>query len=175
MRTDTRDRPVRHRRRNGRVLLAACIPLALLLLACAASPGSGAGEANQTMEAAMTDKPSFGGKTEPEAPPQIAAKRAAPPRVAPVTFEGTTYRQIRGGEADLQGSGVLAAEDAAGNRKWTIAVYDVPYDPVLERDVQEVYFTSMELDAENRALIIENERGERYSVGIDVAKVTRLP
>jgi len=32
----------------------------------------------------------------------------------------------------------------------------------------------MELDREGRSLVIANERGERYSVDLDVRKVTRL-
>ena len=122
----------------------------------------------------MSDKPNMDGTAPAGDPPPVSAKRAAPPRVAPVGFENVVYRQLMGGEAEAQGSGVLAAEDASGGRLWTLKVYDVRYEPALERDVQEVYFTSMELDRDSRSLVIANERGERYSVDLDVRKVTRL-
>lgn len=55
-----------------------------------------------------------------------------------------------------------------------LVVYDNKRQPQLEGDVQDVYFTSMAFDAAGK-LLIENERGERYSVDVEQRKVTRLP
>ena len=60
-------------------------------------------------------------------------------------------------------------------RRWVVSVYDVPIDPQIEGDVQEVYFSRMERVAGRGALLIENERGERFIVDLAGPAVQPAP
>ncbi len=104
--------------------------------------------------------------------------RVGQPDQPPITVDGRRYEQIVNGAAlDLdQRTGYLAVFDAeSGSRLHLVRVYDVPFDPDLEADVQDVFFTSMRLDDSGHAIIIENERGGRFSVDLDSLTVSALP
>ena len=96
-----------------------------------------------------------------------AAKRAAPPRVAPVTIDDVEFAAIPWGKARGlgQNGGYLAARDpATGKEVWTLKVYDVVYDPKLEGDVQDVFITALAKSASGHELVVTDERGRRYLV-----------
>jgi hypothetical protein len=96
-----------------------------------------------------------------------AAKRAAPPRVAPVTIDDVEFAAIPWGKARGlgQNGGYLAARDpATGKEIWTLKVYDVVYDPKLEGDVQDVFITALGKSASGHELVVTDERGRRYLV-----------
>ena len=48
----------------------------------------------------------------------------------------------------------------------------MPFDPDMEADVQDVFFTRMLLHEANRRLMIESERRQRVPVAIDGHAVT---
>lgn len=122
-------------------------------------------------ETQMAEKPGAPGMS-PQ-PPTPSAKRAAPAVVADVTVGDITYRQAGG---EHQRSGFVEARRAETDELlWTVRIYEVAFRPELETDVQEVYFTDMSYDADANALLIGNERGERFSLDLDVRKVTPLP
>lgn len=99
----------------------------------------------------------------------IHASRTAPPRLPPIDIDGIRYEQILNG-------GYLGATDlATGTRLWTLGVYEVIIDPRIESDVQEVYFVRMERVPGKAALLIENERGERFSVDLAGRSVRPAP
>lgn len=101
--------------------------------------------------------------------------RVGQPAMAPILFEGRRYEQIINGAAlDLpQRTGYLAVFDAeTGTRVALVQVYDVPFDPDLEADVQDIFFTRMELNADARRIEIENERERRFHVALDGLSVT---
>ena len=107
----------------------------------------------------------------------IKAKRPAPPKVAPVTFEGVRYEQAARSEVNQgdQRTGFLAAYKVDSNeRLWLVRVYEVKVIPHLERDVQEVYFAKMEVAPATREIIVENESGARFAVNVDSRAVREI-
>jgi len=104
--------------------------------------------------------------------------RIGPPDVAPVEFEGRRYEQIVNGKREQldQRTGYLGVTDlATGKRVAAIKVYEVPFDPDLEADVQDVFFVYLELQAAERRLLVEKAHGQRYPVALDGHAVTPAP
>jgi len=100
----------------------------------------------------------------------IAAKRPAPPKIAPIVFDGIRYEQAYGDKdaESEQRTGFLAAfKEDTDDRIWIVKVYDLEIIEHLERDVQEVYFAKMELLPEKRQIQVENERGDQFVVNLD--------
>jgi outer membrane protein assembly factor BamB len=94
------------------------------------------------------------------------AKRPAPAPVAPVVADGVRYSAPMGAM-----SFVVAAAADTGKELWRMRIYGVRVDPNLERDVQDVFITSLEV--KQGMLIITNERGEKYALDLKTRKVTR--
>jgi len=108
----------------------------------------------------------------------LSFSRLGPPDVAPVEFEGRRYAQIANGEDDHldQRTGYLAVTDVAtGRRLASVKIYAVAFDHNLEADVQDIFFVRLELQAAERRLLIENERGKRFHMAIDGHAVTPAP
>jgi hypothetical protein len=94
------------------------------------------------------------------------AKRAAPEAVASVTIHGITY------SAPSEAMGfVIASNSFSGKELWRRRIYAIHIDPALERDVQDVFITS--LMARGDTLLVANERGERFVLDLQTRKVTR--
>ena len=114
--------------------------------------------------------------TSPDLPP--ASRRRAPRRVAPVTHAGVRYEQVIGRvlpQQDDTGRYLAAFDEKTGRLLWGVKVYDTPYIPELERDVQVVYFASLQLGDGAHSLLIANERGRRFAVDLDTHAVRELP
>lgn len=95
----------------------------------------------------------------------VWAKRAAPKRVTPVVVNSVEY------SAPLKMMGFVVATDTASRKElWRVRIYNVPIDPTLERDVQEVYITSLAL--EGGALVVTNEKDERFTLDLATRQVT---
>jgi hypothetical protein len=105
-----------------------------------------------------------------------AASRLPPPIVAPVVIDGITYRQVMGSSDPAVGQfgGWLGAFAADGAPLWTMKVYDNRRDPDLEGDVQDVYFQSMQREADGH-LRIENEAGDQFQVDVHSRTSVALP
>ena len=98
----------------------------------------------------------------------VSAKRGAPRPVKPVTAAGVVY------SAPVDAMGCVVASDASTQRElWRHRIYAVRVDPSLERDVQDVFITSLQL--RGHSLVITNERGERFVLNLSTLKVTREP
>jgi outer membrane protein assembly factor BamB len=94
------------------------------------------------------------------------AKRSVPKAVEPVTVHGVTY------SAPDTAMGFVVAFDASSGRElWRQRIYRVRVKPSLERDVQDVFITSLTL--RGGSLVIANEHGERYALDLSTRKVTR--
>jgi hypothetical protein len=120
---------------------------------------------------AWSDKP--GPYTIEHAAP--AQKRVAPPDVLPVTvgtlrIEALPWGRERG--LGQNGGYVAAIDPATGAELWTLKIYDVPYDGVMEEDVQDVFIASMRALGEGRVEIVD-EDGRRYVLDIAARRVTR--
>jgi hypothetical protein len=105
------------------------------------------------------------------------AKRRAPKPVKAVEINKIRY-EIAGRlktRAFGQDGGVITAIDTAtGAELWTIAVYQTLYDPKEERDVQEVYITSMTPSGDQKSLIVENEAHKSYFVNLATQEVSEI-
>ena len=66
---------------------------------------------------------------------------------------------------------VVATDTTSHKELWRERIYTVRINPVLERDVQDVFITS--LVVERGALIITNERGDRYTLDLATRRVTK--
>ncbi len=109
---------------------------------------------------------------------EVSFSRIGPPDVEPVLFQGRRYEQIVNGENRKldQRTGYLAVIDIASQKEVaTIKVYDVPFDPDMEADVQDVFMVRLELQAGENRLLVENERGGRFYVDLGSNAVTPAP
>ncbi|MDG5469183.1 hypothetical protein P9J64_12720 [Deltaproteobacteria bacterium IMCC39524] len=105
------------------------------------------------------------------------AKRAAPLEVPTVTYKGVTYQVEHWGSANGTGQngGYVEARDAGTNQKvWGLVVYTIEYRPELERDIQDVFITSLRVHEQRGVLLVENERDEAYEVDLVSLKVTKV-
>ncbi len=98
------------------------------------------------------------------------------PRPKPVTAAGVRYEVVR--NARMRGfdqaGGVVEAVDAKTKASlWTLQVYTVRFDPQEERDVQEVFITSLAVDAAGKRLKVTNERKETYVIDTATREVSR--
>ena|SRR5579862_8172587 len=94
------------------------------------------------------------------------AKRAAPKPVSPLVVDSVEY------SAPAKYRGFVIATDTRTHKElWRKRIYTVLVNPVLERDVQDVFITSLGVD--HGALAIANEHGERFLLNLTTRKVTR--
>lgn len=95
--------------------------------------------------------------------------RPPPKAVDPLEKDGIKYEQLLSHpNSDYKNkTGWLRAIQSATNKElWVKQVYQYDIDSTLELDVQEIYFRSMVFDADATTILIENERGDRYSVDL---------
>jgi hypothetical protein len=92
------------------------------------------------------------------------AKRRAPAPVTPVVHDGVRYT------APTERMGWVEARDQAKNGLlWEVQVYVVTYDPLEERDVQDIYI--VELRVEGGDLAVKDERDRELLVDLATHKV----
>lgn len=97
-----------------------------------------------------------------------SGSRIPAPTVEPVVADGIRYEQVKNGIIagfDQMGGYLAAYDDSENTQLWTLKVYDNKRDPQREGDVQDVFFKSMTLQ-DDGTLLIENERGRRFSVNV---------
>lgn len=106
----------------------------------------------------------------------LSKKRSAPVQVEPVFFEGVRYEVLHWGRSRglNQNGGYVVAVDEKGAvvRRKLIKVYDVVYSGDMEQDKLDVFITQLLLDKEARALIVDNEKGEKYIIDLKSKKVS---
>ncbi len=94
------------------------------------------------------------------------AKRLAPKPVTPVVAGAVEY------SAPHEQMGFVVATDTGTHKElWRERIYTVHIDPKLERDVQDVFITSLVI--EGGVLVVTNERGESYALDLATRKVTK--
>lgn len=97
-----------------------------------------------------------------------SAKRRVPV-VKPVTHEGIRYETLRRAREHgfAQAGGVITATNvASGAQLWTRQLYETAFDPDEERDVQEIYITTLKLDLKTSTLLVTDERKRRWRVDL---------
>jgi hypothetical protein len=96
----------------------------------------------------------------------VPAKRAAPKPVPPVVADSVEY------SAPHEHMGFVFATDTSSRKElWRERIYAVRIDPALERDVQDVFITTLSI--KRGALIITNEHGDTYTLDLSTRKVTK--
>jgi hypothetical protein len=98
----------------------------------------------------------------------LQAKRGAPPFVKPVTIGSVRYSALA--QPQLMGF-VIATDVATGKELWRQRIYRVRMKPLLEKDVQWVFITS--LIRRDRTLLVTNERDEHFTLDLTTRKVTK--
>jgi hypothetical protein len=102
-------------------------------------------------------------------------KRVGPAPVEPVRIGALRVEAVHWGSelGVAENGGWLRAVDAAsGEPAWTLQVYKTEYNPDKERDVQDVFITS--LSAGPQGLEVTDELERRFLVDPDRRSVTRL-
>lgn len=89
------------------------------------------------------------------------AKRIAPQEVPPIVYEGVKYTAPTGKMGVVEAYEVLG-----GNKLWEKKVYDVEYDPALEKDVQDIFIKELKIEHNQGwdSLIIVDERGREHEI-----------
>ncbi len=96
----------------------------------------------------------------------VVAKRAAPKPVAPVVANAVEY------SAPHEQMGFVVATDTTKRKElWREQIYTVRIDPDLERDVQDVFITSLAI--ERGSLVVTNERQEIFDLDLATRKITK--
>jgi hypothetical protein len=107
-------------------------------------------------------------------------KRDAPPRARPVLHKGVRYS----GEtitAETWGSDplppvasvcVVARDPASDAVLWQAELFEIRYDPAMERDKQEVVITGLALNMFGTRLKATDETGRRWWVDLSTRAVT---
>ena len=94
-------------------------------------------------------------------------KRTPPPSVRPIDYDGVRYVAVLWGVdfGEQQNGGFVEARDSRdGHLVWRARVYVTKYDDKIERDVQDVFITSMVI--ENGHLVVVNENHEKFIVNL---------
>lgn len=100
-------------------------------------------------------------------PPIVHAKRAAPVTPSPIKAGQIEYRAPR------SQMGLIEAWDSKSNEMiWRRQIYVVKYKVGLERDVQDVFITSLNL--KGNSLILTNERNSKYELDLKTLQVKVL-
>lgn len=87
------------------------------------------------------------------------AERMPPKEVAPIYYKGVKFI------APTNKMGIVEAWDIETNKKvWEKKVYQVFFNPLMERDVQDVFISSLSIEGEK--LVVVNERGKRFEIDI---------
>ncbi len=101
------------------------------------------------------------------------SKRRGPKSVQPVIYKDIKYVAIHWGKSRglrQNGGYIEAFKVRTGKRLWILRVYKIKYKSDLEKDVQDVFITSMKI--KNGTLVVMNEKDEVYSVNLRTRKVT---
>ncbi|MCQ8102975.1 hypothetical protein NP590_02555 [Methylomonas sp. SURF-2] len=102
-------------------------------------------------------------------------RRRLPPELKPITVDGVVYQELRQGNklGYEQKSGFLIALDQkTGEMLWHVRAYPIQYVEGKETDVQEVFFTRLELLPGGKEILIENELEKQFIVNLADHSVT---
>lgn len=97
----------------------------------------------------------------------VFAKRSPPAKVEPVKSAEIEYRVPHG-----QMGCVEAWDIRTGLMIWRKQVYVVRYDVDLEKDVQDVFITSVEV--QKGKLLVKNERASEFELDLDTLEAQAI-
>jgi ribosomal protein L24 len=74
-----------------------------------------------------------------------------------------------------QNGGYIEVLDAkTGVPVWGVQVYKTKYDSRLEKDVQDVFITEIELDISGTVLMVTDELKRKYEINLKTREVTKI-
>lgn len=92
-----------------------------------------------------------------------ALAQRRPPDVAPLLQDGVVYAAPHSpNPCGTVGGCIVAFSAATGERYLIEELYRTEYDPLLEKDGQEVYITSIELNGDS--IIVTDELNRRFTI-----------
>jgi hypothetical protein len=106
---------------------------------------------------------------------ELVAKRLPPKEVEPFEFQGVRIIAPHWGlqEGRDQNGGYIQVLDLKTNELlWDLQVYQVIYDPNVEKDVQDVFIES--LAASGNSFVVVDEKGGHYFVDLEKKKVGKI-
>jgi len=98
------------------------------------------------------------------------AKRAAPAPVTPIIYNGIIYQTVpwKSKNGTHQNGGFVAAVKMDSAKVlWLKQVYKTNYNPNKEKDVQDVFIKSLELNKNKTHLIIKNEHKHIFKLTLN--------
>ncbi len=106
----------------------------------------------------------------------VMAKRVPPNEVPPIVTDKSVFSVPHfpeGGPA--QKGGVVEAREPKTNKLlWQVQIYKTQYDEKLEKDVQDVFITSLTLDKVHNLLIMSDEKSRIFVLNLATKKVTQI-
>ena len=97
------------------------------------------------------------------------AKRQVPDSVTPVIYDGIKYEVVPWSFENgtkQNGGFVRAVEVSTGKVIWAKQIYKTKYDRNPEKDMQDVFIVDLKISPEDGVLVIVNEAGIVYRVGL---------
>jgi len=55
-----------------------------------------------------------------------------------------------------------------------LLLYKTDYNPELERDVQDVFITSLELSVDKKSLLAINEKGQKFLINLKTLAIRQI-
>jgi hypothetical protein len=106
----------------------------------------------------------------------VMAKRVPPNEVPPIVTEKSVFSvpHFPEGERAQKGGVVEAREPRTNKLLWQVRIYRTQSDPALEKDVQDVFITSLTLDKVHNLLILSDERSRVFVLNLATKKVTQI-
>jgi hypothetical protein len=104
-------------------------------------------------------------------------KRSEPGHIEPISRGNVRYEAPPWGKSrglGQNGGHVVAIDQATGRQLWVAQLYDIGYDPNMEEDKQDVFLSSLTLDASGSSLLAEDEHGRHYALDLFSRQVTVL-
>jgi hypothetical protein len=102
----------------------------------------------------------------------VTAKRKAPVKVAPLIMGKIKYmvpQEVREIGQNLGGMFMQAFDAKTGAILWELPLYVINYKKGLEKDVQDIFISRMEIQDQN--LIIWNERKDKFLINLKTREV----
>ncbi len=106
----------------------------------------------------------------------VMAKRVPPSVVPPIVTEKSVFSvpHFPEGERAQKGGVVEAREPKTNKLLWQVQIYRTQYNKELEKDVQDVFITSLTLDKVHNLLIMSDEKSRVFVLNLASKKVTEI-
>ena len=104
------------------------------------------------------------------------AKRNPPEKVSAIQTSEAVFSvpHFTKGDRPQNGGFIEAHHPKTKKLLWRILVYKTHYNPALERDVQDVFITSLSFDKVHNLLIMADENSRVFVLNLTTKKVTQI-